>query len=78
MLDSNEVSANINIGIDLVLGAMIDDGIINEEQFNTASKYRIVLIKQNIFGRLLKKIFPKDNDEYKFIVVKLALSENNE
>ena len=78
MLDSNDVSQNINTGIDLVLKSLLDDSIITDDQFNTAVKYKIIVTNQNIFGRLLNKIFSKDNDEYKFVVVKLAMPEDNE
>ncbi len=71
ILDKDDMTQNINLGIDCLLDSIINDGVISKEQADQIEMYKVMIAKDNIFGRITSKLFNKKDRTYKFIVVKL-------
>jgi len=72
IVDSEILMANINSGVEAFIDCILQDGIISQEQADQIEMYKIVVIKKNIFGRIVDNLFNKKDNGYKIIVVKLV------
>lgn len=54
----------------LLLG-LYEEGVINEKQFNAAKQYSIVISKKGMLGLWWDRLWKKDSDSYKIMIVKV-------
>ena len=77
ILRHEDITQNINLGVDYLRDAIVKDGVITQEQADQIELYKVMIIKDNIFGKITSLLFPKGSKTYKFIVVKL-IPDNDE
>lgn len=69
-MDTNGVTENCNQALDIYLNALLNNGVISEEKFEEMMSFRIVLVEKRFFGRLLDRLFLKDDTPvYKIVQI---------
>ena len=69
-MGSEEITENINTGIDVLMNALLNDGTVDKETYETIMKHKVVVHEPNFFGRLFGKIVG-GSDDLKISVVKI-------
>ena len=57
-----ELSTEINNGMERVIYTAAKDNIITKEQYDQLSEYKVIVGKPTLWGRVYAKLFPKSQD----------------
>lgn len=71
-MSRESLTVELNKGKELFITSMLNEGIINNEQYEQIKNYSIVLGKKGFFGSLWDKLFKKNDEDYYFIVKIIA------
>ncbi len=75
-IGENDLTSNINQGVDILLESYKNEGMITEEQYEEMCRYRVVVHEHTFWGSLWSRIYKKNSkpNTWRFSVVRMCES----
>lgn len=70
-MSTSDLTQSANQFKEVFLESMVKEGAISQEKANEMNKYCIVLVKKKFFGKIWDKMWNKDTDTTRVVVVKV-------
>lgn len=69
---NEQLTGHTNHALGLMLEYYLKHDLITQEKYNELSHYQFVIAKKGFFSKFFDKIWPKEENKEKFIIVKIG------